>query len=179
MKWTFYLVLFVVAWALKSCQGEPSLQKYFVDKSESKDFVSLDVSPSILKIDPKKISASQKEALASFDKINILAFKVDKANRQQFEKECANVQAILKNEKYEPLMKFATGKEGASLSCVSEQEKIEEYVFFANQNETGFAVVRVLGDDMNPTTVFQMISLLQKSDIDLSQLKPLQELIGK
>ena len=45
--------------------------------------------------------------------------------------------------------------------------------------ENGFAVVRILGKDMNPTGIMTMMSVLQKSNVDLEQLKPLQQLLDK
>ena len=42
------ITAFFVATLLVSCNTEPSLQKYFVEKSENKDFIALDVSSSIL-----------------------------------------------------------------------------------------------------------------------------------
>jgi len=60
---------------LISCNSKPSLQKYFVDNSENKDFISLDISPSILNLDKSKLTVEQNEALHSFQKMNILAFK--------------------------------------------------------------------------------------------------------
>ncbi len=174
-----YIVLYVALLVLNSCQSEPSLQRYFVDKSESKDFIALDLSPSILNIDKSKLTATQKEALGSFDKMNILAFKLNDKNKAQFELERANVNSILKDEKYQQLMKFGSGQEGASISFIGDDEHIDEFVFFANKKENGFAVVRVLGKDMNPTMIFNMISVLKEADIDLDQLKPLQDLMTK
>jgi hypothetical protein len=179
MRCVPYIVLYVVLLVLHSCQSEPSLQRYFVDKSESKDFIALDLSPSILNIDKSKLTATQKEALGSFDKMNILAFKLNDKNKAQFELERANVNSILKDEKYQQLMKFGSGQEGASVSFVGDDEHIDEFVFFANKKENGFAVVRVLGKDMNPTMIFNMISVLKEADIDLEQLKPLQDLMTK
>ena len=179
MRCIRYVVLYVVLLALHSCQSEPSLQRYFVDKSESKDFIALDLSPSILNIDKTNLTATQKEALGSFDKMNILAFKLNDKNKAQFELERANVNSILKDEKYRQLMKFGSGQEGASVSFVGDDEHIDEFVFFANKKENGFAVVRVLGKDMNPTMIFNMISVLKEADVNLDQLKPLQELMIK
>ena len=56
-------------------------------------------------------------------------------------------------------------------------EHIEEFVVLAGKEENGFAVVRVLGNDMNPTHIMNMLSLLQKSQVDMEQLKPLQQLM--
>ena len=162
---------------LFSCNSEPTLQKYFVENTENKNFVALDVSPEILNVDETKLSLEQKTALQSFDKINILAFKLDGKNKAQFETERAKVNLILKDEKYQQLMKFGSGKEGASVSFVGTDEHIEEFVLFANKKENGFAVVRILGKDMNPTNLMTMISVLKQSNIDLKQLKPLQQLM--
>ena len=164
---------------LVGCNSEPSLQKYFVEHLEDKNFIAMDVSSSILNIDASKLTAEQSQAMHSFDKMNVLAFKLNDKNKAQFETERAKVSAILKDEKYQQLMKFGSGKEGASVSFVGTDEHIDEFVFFANRNENGFAVVRVLGKDMNPTHIMNMMSVLQQSNIDLEQLKPLQEMIKK
>lgn len=162
---------------LVSCKSEPSLQKYFVENTESKDFIALDLTPKMLNIKNDKLSVSQKEALASFEKINVLAFKINDKNKDQFEAERAKVTTILKDQKYQQLMKFGSGKEGAQISFVGEDEHIEEFVIFGNKKDNGFAVVRVLGKDMNPTHIMEMMSVLQNADIDKEQLKPLMELL--
>ena len=162
---------------LISCNSEPTLQKYFVENTENKNFVALDVSPDILNVDKTKLSVAQIDALKSFDKMNVLAFRLNETNKAEFETERAKVDLILKDKKYQQLMKFGSGKEGASVSFVGTDEHIEEFVFYANKKENGFAVVRILGKDMNPTSVMTMMSVLQQSNIDLEQLKPLQQLM--
>jgi hypothetical protein len=167
----------VLSLLVVSCNSEPSLQKYFVEHMEDKNFIALDVSSSILNIDKTKLSAEQQQALQSFDKMNILAFKLNDTNKSQFEIERAKVNTILQDQKYQQLIKFGSGKEGASVSYIGSDEHIDEFVFFANRKENGFAVVRVLGKDMNPTNIMNMVGILQKSNIDLEQLKPLQEIL--
>ncbi|MFV5695153.1 DUF4252 domain-containing protein [Flavobacterium sp. LB3P122] len=174
-----YNIALLFSLFLFSCNSEPTLQKYFVENTENKNFVALDVSPDILNVDQTKLTLEQKAALQSFDKMNVLAFKLNDTNKVQFEIERAKVNLILKDKKYQQLMKFGSGKEGASVSCVGSDEHIEEFVFFANKKETGFAIVRVLGKDMNLTNIITMISVLQKSNVDLEQLKPLQEMFRK
>jgi hypothetical protein len=178
MKVKSHLSVFLFLF-LFSCANEPSLQKYYVENTENKNFIALDISPSILNIDQKKLSKEQASALASFDKMNILAFKLNASNTNEFEVERAKVSSILKDEKYQQLMKIGSGKEGASVSFVGDDEHISEFVFFANKKENGFAIVRILGKDMNPSAVMNMITALQSSNINLEQLKPLQELLSK
>ncbi|MDI6046378.1 DUF4252 domain-containing protein [Flavobacterium yafengii] len=174
---TVYGLALLLSLFLVSCNSEPTLQKYFVENTENKNFIALDVSPNILNVDKTKLSIAQSDALKSFDKMNVLAFKLNDKNKAEFEIERAKVNLILKDKKYQQLMKFGSGKEGASVSFVGTDEHIEEFVFFANKKENGFAVVRILGKDMNPTSVMTMMSVLQQSNIDLEQLKPLQQLM--
>lgn len=161
-----------------SCEEKPSLQKYFVENTESSKFIAVDLAPSIIKTDKMSLSETERAALASFEKMNILAFKTDATNSTGYEQEIKEVKAILKDESYQQLMKAGSGNDGAAIYFVGDDdEHIEEFVVLAGKKENGFAVVRVLGNDMNPTHIINMLSLLQKSDVDLDQLKPLQQLI--
>ena len=70
-------LLIIVSCLFSSCNDELSLQKYFVEKTENKNFIALDLSPSILNVDSSKLSTDENEALKSFEKVNILAFKLN------------------------------------------------------------------------------------------------------
>lgn len=177
MKISIFTSALLVILTLVSCNSNPSLQKYFVENTDNKDFIALDVSPSILNVEKSKLSTEQNEALKSFDKMNILAFKANTANQAQFETERAKVKAILKDPKYQQLMSFGSGKDGASVSYVGTDDNIEEFVIFANRKENGFAVVRVLGKNMNPNNIMTLMSVLKQSNINMDQLKPLQQLM--
>jgi hypothetical protein len=132
-----------------------------------------------LNVDKTKLTVAQSQALQAFDKINVLAFKLNDKNKSQFDSERTKVNLILKDPKYQQLMKFGSGKQGASVSFIGTDDHIDEFILFANKNDAGFAVVRVLGKDMNPNNIMNMISALKESNINLEQLKPLQELIKK
>ncbi|MEP6803029.1 MAG: DUF4252 domain-containing protein, partial [Flavobacterium sp.] len=108
MKVNIFTSALLALLTLVSCNSNPSLQRYFVENTDNKDFISLDVSPDILNLEKTKLSAEQNEALKSFDKMNILAFKANATNQAQFETERAKVKAILKDPKYQELMKFGS-----------------------------------------------------------------------
>ena len=76
-------------------------------------------------------------------------------------------------------MKFGSGKDGASVSFVGDTKHIDEFVFYANKKENGFAVVRVMGKDMNPTGIMTLMSVLKNANVDIEQLKPLQQMFAK
>jgi hypothetical protein len=174
-----YILVIIGIFLLSSCNNEPSLQKYFVENTENKNFNALDLSPSMLNVDSSKLSTDENEALNSFEKVNILAFKLNDSNKAEFEIERTKLNKILKEEKYQQLMKFGSGKDGASVSFVGETEHIDEFVFYANKKENGFAVVRVMGKDMNPTVILTLMSVLKNANVDLEQLKPLQQMFAK
>jgi len=179
MKVILFIITLLAGLVFGSCNSEPTLQKYFVENTENKDFIALDISSNILNVDKAKLTVAQQDAIHSFDKVNVLAFKLNDKNKAQFEAERAKINLILKDTIYQQLMKFGSGKQNASVSYVGNDDHIKEFVFFANKNDAGFAVVRVLGKDMNPTNIMNMITVLKESKIDLEQLKPLQELIKK
>ncbi len=172
-------ILVFVSLFLVSCNSEPSLQKYFVKQTENPNFISLDISPSILNIDKKTLTDEERKAWNSFEKMNILAFKLDDKNASLYETEKVNVQEILKADKYNVLIKAGSGKQGVTVSYLGTEEKVEELVVYAKSAETGFAVIRILGDKMTPTDMMHFIEIIKKSKIDLEQLKPLQDMIPK
>ena len=165
---SFLLLLF-------GCKNEPSLQKYFVENTENKNFTALDLTPKMLNIDNKKLTVSQKEALSSFEKINILAFKKNDTNSKDFQNEKAKIALILKDKMYQQLFKFGSGSDGAQVSFVGTDENIEEFVIYVSQKENGFALFRVLGNKMNPTHIMDLVGVLQSGNFNLEQLKPFLE----
>ena len=162
-----------------SCNSESSLQKYYVEKSESPDFVVLDVAPSILNIDKAKLTVEQSQSLASFEKMNILAFKLNETNSVIYGEEKAKVAEILKGKEYNELMRFSNGDGSASVSYIGTDDKIKEFVLFASSDDNGFAVVRILGKDMTPNSVVDMMSIVQSSNLQVDQLKPIQDMFNK
>lgn len=176
---TNYFIIVLCSLFLTNCDSKPSLEKYFVKNSEDSNFISLDISPTILNIEKKILSDDEKKSLSSFEKMNILAFKLDAANTSVYEAEKAKVQELLNADKYIFLMKAGSGKQGFSVSYLGTDEKVDEIVVYAKSAETGFAVVRILGNGMTPTDMMHFIGIIQKSKIDLEQLKPLQEMMPK
>ena len=175
-KFLLFVSSVILLW---SCEDKPTLQKYFVKNTESPKFIALDLASNIIKTDKVALSETEKAALESFEKMNILAFKTDSNDVANYDKEIKEVKSLLKDETYQQLMKVGSGNDGAAVYFVGEDEHIDEFVLLASKKENGFAVVRVLGNDMNPTHILNMLSLLKKSDMNLEQLKPLQELMKK
>lgn len=177
MKRTFLLAL--IAIVVVSCSQEPTLQKYYVDNSDNKEFITLDIAPNIINTDSLELSEDEKKALKSLHKFNVLIYKADSIDKTKYVAEKDKVKNLLKTDEYEELMKVNSAEGGFSISTKGEGEHIDEFVVFAHQQENGFGVVRVLGEDMTPTNVMTIAGLLQKANLDMEQLKPLQEMMKK
>jgi hypothetical protein len=175
MKKLFIVV--VATLLIWSCENKPTLQKYFVENTESAEFIAVDLAPSLINTEKVALSSSEKEALKSFEKMNILAFKSDSSSISNYDTKIKEVKTILNDKTYQQLMKVGSGNDGAAVYFVGDDEHISEFVLLANRKENGFAVIRILGDDMNPTHIVNMLSLLQKSEMNLEQLKPLKALM--
>lgn len=178
MKSTFYL-LALVATVLVSCNQEPTLQKYYVDNSDNKEFITLDIAPNIINTDSLELSEEEKKALKSLHKFNVLFYKADSIDKTKYVAEKDKVKNLLKTDEYEELMKVNSADGGFSINIKGEGSKLDEIVLFAHQSENGFGVVRILGDDMEPADAGVIAGLLQKANLDMEQLKPLQEMMKK
>ncbi|MFP9113774.1 DUF4252 domain-containing protein [Flavobacterium sp. RHBU_3] len=174
----FFVLAAAAALALlTSCSGEPTVQKYFVEKSESPDFIAVDLSPSFIKTDSLNISEDQKKAINSVKSINVLVFNPKQKNAGEFNTETTKVKGILKTDHYDELIKINHDGFGASINTKGEGEHIEEFVLYAQSPETGFGVVRVTGNDMTPSNVMTIAEVLQKANLDTKQLEPLKQLL--
>jgi len=162
-----------------SCSSEPTLQKYFVNKAEDKNFMAIDISPSFIKTEKLQLTQEQQTALKSLKNVNVIAFKATDKNVGAYEKELGDVKKILKNNSYEELIKFNRGAMGASINTKGEGQNIDELILFANDKANGFGVVRVTGENMTPNNVMTIVGLLQKANLDMEQLKPLKAMIER
>lgn len=179
MKRYFYILPVLALLMMASCEQKPTLQKYFVEKAETKDFATIDIGSSFIKTDKLQLTAEEKQAVASIHKLNLLIFKSRKDNAKTFDTEKANIKAVLQEDHYDELMKMSIDGGGMSVSTKGEGEHIEEFVLFLNNKDTGMGVLRVLGDDMTPNNVMTLVGLIQKGGMDSAQLKPLMDIMKK
>ncbi len=162
-----------------SCNSKPSLQKYMVSKSEEPDFFALDIGASLLSNTTDSLSVEEKEALDSFKKLNLLAFKLTDQNKATYAIEKEKVKTILKeNPQYEELFRAGSGAEGITAYAIGETDHINEAIFFGNHNDQGFVIVRLLGKDMNLGNLMGFMSLIGKSDLAEDQLMSLGKLFN-
>lgn len=173
---TYLRGLFSSAFALlllMGCSNTQSLQEYYVDNSENPNFLILDVPANIVKLDEQQMSSEQRDAISSLRKLNILAFKKTTENEDSYKVESAKVREILKNSDFKELMKLNTPYGKGVVKYIGEGDAIDEVVIYGDSRDNGFALIRVLGDNMNPAHIAQLMQTLQSSDMDGEGLKEL------
>lgn len=158
------IIVFVIL--LSSCSSQQSLQEYYVDNQENPNFISLDIPASILKMEQVDLTDSQREAVSSLKKFNLLAFRKDETNATEYKVEKAKVKEILKNDSFVELMKINSQYGKGVVKYLGDEDAIDEVIIYGDSKEKGFALVRVLGKDMNPGHVLQLMQAIQKSDYD-------------
>lgn len=169
IKKLIVMLLLVVAYT--SCDQGPTLQTYFVDNELKTGFLSVDAPVSLLNLEEVKLTKEQREAYESIDKLNILAYKIDANNTEEYEVELAKVNTILKNPKYEELMRGGNSVDGRfKVMFIGEVDNVDELIIFGNASDSGFMVARVLGDDMNAGKLMSLQSVLKDMDFENANL---------
>jgi len=156
-----------------SCKSEASLQKYYIDNEGDKNFRQFDIPASILTL-KEDASPESKEALASLKKLNILAFVRDGSNEAQYANEDTKVKAILKNSKFKELMRVKDKGRNIIVKYEGDDDTMDEVIVYAKDQAQGFALVRVLGDKMDPAKIVKLANSI--SDVDSDGFKQLEGL---
>lgn len=158
-----YIVLVIVVSFFVSCDQYPSLQKYYVDSQASTEFIALDIPASIVSLKEDDASEETRATLKTIKKINFLGFQLTETNKEEYALEQAKVKEILKNPKYQELIRVGSGSKSLIVKFLGEEDAIDEVILYGADKELGFALVRVLGDDMEPS---KMMELAQQVNID-------------
>lgn len=159
-----YLVfVFAISLMLVSCDRTPSLQQYYVDSQSSSNFIAIDVPASILSFKNEDVTEDVKSTLNSVKKINFLGFQKSEENSEEYAQEQLKVKEILKNSKYRELLRFDGGKKSLRVKYLGEDDAIDEVIFFGSDADLGFALVRVLGNKMDPS---KMMALAKEIDVN-------------
>lgn len=168
------MILLVVTF--QSCNQGASLQRYYVDNQEQPNFLSVDVPVSMLNLDKQQLTQDQNDAYKSIQKLNMLAYKVNPTRQLEYETELAKVKTILDDPKYEELIRGGDSEVGKfSIRILGKEDDVEEFILFGNSDDKGFAIVRILGNDMNPNKIMTLFSVLDKANIDDAQISKFTE----
>ena len=169
-------MIFFLAAAVFSCNQGETLQTYYVDKQEAPNFFSVDVPASLVKLEESDLTNEQKEAYNSINKLNMLAYSIGD-DPTEYETELNRVRAILKDEKYEDLARGGNNKDGKFVIKMigGDDDSIDELIVFGNATDRGFAIIRVLGNNMHPEKIMTLGNVLNKIDSEENAVKDMMQ----
>lgn len=160
---------------MTACNNEQSLQQYYVENQSNKDFVAIDV-PTSLFTNSESLNAEQKRTLETVKKINVLAIPQKLENKERIEEEKENVKNILKDEKYQLLMRLGGGESRVEIYFTGKEEAIDELILYGFDENRGMGIARVLGKEMNPSDIINLMKSLEKGDLDLNGLSGIAQM---
>lgn len=173
-----FSVLIATLQFLQGCSNEASLQKYYVEKQKDNAFISIDLPSSLLLTDDNTLTDEQLKTIQSIKKINMLALQVNDENKGLYAVEKERVNQIISDEKYKPLIKYGSNKMGATLLFTGDEDAIDELIVFASDEQKGFALFRVLGDDMEPSQMIKLMDSVNPKNFDFSFLEGMETIIN-
>lgn len=158
----------LIATVLTSCgYGVETLQGYYVANQETPNFISIDIPVSFVNIDEDQLTKEQLEAYESINKLNMLGYRKSDDNVEEYKAELAKVQAILKDEKYQELFRGGNSTNGKILvKYIGTDTTIDELIIFGTMNETGFGIIRVLGNNMEPAKIMMLGEVVNQMSSD-------------
>jgi hypothetical protein len=157
MKLNKYLLVFTSFFLLSGCTSKASLQSYFVDHEGASAFVSYDIPMSILNTENILLSEDQSDAINSIDKLNTIAYNLASGSLEELESELINVKNIFKTSHYKELMRMGLNSDRkVKIMYLENDGEVNEIIVFGYSVEMGFAIVRVLGDNMELSKILKL-----------------------
>ena len=138
--------------------------------------MKVDIAASLLKSDDNNLSQEELDVLNTIKKVNVVALPISSDNAEQYQTEKKKVKEILSQEKYKTLMKMGSNNKGATLKYMGEEDAIDEIIVFASDEERGFALFRLLGNDMRPDKMIKLMNSIDKGDVDVSKFSGIGEI---
>lgn len=168
------LFLFVVL--ASSCKNEKSLQSYLVETSGKEGFMTGDIPVNSLISAKADVSDEIKETMKSVKKINVAFLAKTADNDAQFEAEKNTLKTIFTNKEYKSLGKMKAQGMNVTVYYTGDTDSLDEVIAFGYSNEVGVGVARLLGENMNPA---KMIEMLNNITMDEDNIKNVGNIFGK
>lgn len=156
-KLTTVLALFVVA-LFTSCNNQQTLQEYLVASQEKTGFITVDIPINFIKPKSLDVSPDVQETIKSIRKVNLVALPYQ-GNEEAYNTEKDALNKILKgNDKYKSLMRMNTQGIKMNIYFTGSADAIDEVIAFGYAKDKGVGVARILGEDMDPSKIIEMMN---------------------
>ena len=158
-----FLVLFASA-----CKNEKSLQSYLVESSGKDGFYTGDLPVGSLLTPKADVSDEVKETIKSIKKINVVFLKKTDDNTADYEAEKAKLKNIFTSDEYKSLGSVKAKGMNVKVYYTGNTDSVDEVIAFGYSKEAGVGVARLLGENMNPAKVIEMMNSVK---MDASNLE--------
>jgi hypothetical protein len=158
-KLTTIFSMVMLVFLASSCKNEKSLQSYLVDTSNKDGFYTGDLPVSSVLSAKSDVSDDVKETIKSIKKINVAFLAKTADNSADYETEKAKLKSIFKdNDDYKSLMSMKVKGMNVNVYYTGDTESIDEVIAFGYGPEAGVGVARLLGENMNPAKIIEMMN---------------------
>jgi hypothetical protein len=168
IKSSTILSLMLVAFLVTSCNNDKSLQKYLVETSGKEGFMTGDIPVSSLISAKADVSDEIKETIKSVKKINVIFLAKTTENQTIYEAEKNTLKNIFTNNDYKSLGKLKAQGMNINVYYTGKTDSLDEVIAFGYSNIVGVGVARLLGENMDPA---KMLEMLQNITMDENNLK--------
>lgn len=173
MKKIFNVFAFLLVVVLmNSCNTKNSLQSYLVETSGKEGFYTADIPVSSVLSVESDVAMDVQETMKSVKKINVVFLPKTAANEAVFTIEKNKLKSIFKNnDTYKSLMTMKLQEMNVSVFYAGKTAAINEIVAFGYGDANGVGVVRLLGDNMDPTKIITLLNNVSMSKNGLDDIK--------
>ena len=148
-----FLVLFA-----SSCKNEKSLQGYLVESSGKEGFFTGDLPVGSLFTDNTDVTDEVKETLKSVKKINVAVLRKTADNTTAYETEKGILKNIFTSDSYKILGSVKAKGINVKVYFTGNTSSLNEVIVFLYSKEVGVGVARLLGENMDPAKVIEMMN---------------------
>jgi len=164
----FSLILLVLVAA--SCKNEKSLQRYLVDTSGKEGFFTGDLPVGSLLTAKADVSDEVKETMKSIKKINVVFLQKTAENTAAYEAEKATLKNIFSSKEYKSLGAVKAKGMNISVYYTGSTVSLDEVIAFMYSKDVGVGVARLLGENMNPAKVIEMLNSVKMDGTNLQNI---------
>lgn len=167
------LLLSFTVLIFSNCKHNQSLQQFMVAHEDVENVYAFDISNNILKLNDEFQTEENKKVLSTIKKANVMAYRIKDNNNTTYKNDLESIREILSDDKYVPLMSMGKGSKGVKVYAIGEEDTIDELIVLGNDHETGWIIVRVLGNKMQPEKIMSLASNfdLEGSDLPIKELE--------
>ena len=154
---TICSLVFLVMFA-SACKNEKSLQSYLVESSGKDGFYTGDLPVGSLLTAKADVSDEVKETIKSVKKINVVFLRKTDDNTADYEAEKAKLKNIFTSDEYKSLGSIKAKGMNVKVYYTGNTDSLDEVIAFGYSKEVGVGVARLLGQNMNPAKVIEMMN---------------------